>query len=166
MPAQTARASRCAALALLGVLLAIRGCLRVELHLIDDFVLHLVELRHRDALGLEHAVESIATLSDESLAGNLLLVFLLAGTTGLLTLSGCLGILTSKLDAEDDLRGLALDEGWDDAVSVLATILGKVVSLLEILLLLNDNPTSTVMVLEVLNLSLLGIGELLGFVKE
>ena len=166
VPAHAARASWCAALALLGVLLAIRGSLRVELHLIDDLVLHLVELRHRDALGLEHAVESIATLSDESLAGNLLLVLLLAGTTGLLTLSGCLGILTSKLDAEDDLRGLALDEGWDDAVSVLATILGKVVSLLEILLLLNDNPTSTVMVLEVLNLSLLGIGELLGFVKE
>ena len=53
-----------------------------------------------------------------------------------------------------------------DAVSVLATILGEVVSLLEILLLFNDDPTSTVMVLEVLNLSLLGIGELLGFVKE
>ena len=110
MPAHAARASWCAALALLGVLLAIRGCLRVELHLIDDLVLHLVELRHRDALGLEHAVESIATLSDESLAGNLLLVFLLAGTAGLLTLSSYLGILTSKLDAEDDLRGLALDE--------------------------------------------------------
>ena len=166
VPAHAARASWCAALALLGGLLAIRGGLRVELHLIDDLVLHLVELRHRDALGLEHAVESIATLSDESLAGNLLLVFLLAGTAGLLTLSGCLGILTSKLDAEDNLRGLALDEGWDDAVSVLATILGEVVSLLEILLLLNDDPTSTVMVLEVLNLSLLGIGELLGFVKE
>ena len=38
--------------------------------------------------------------------------------------------------------------------------------MLEILLLLDDDPTSTVMVLEVLNLYLLGIGELLGFVKK
>ena len=110
VPAHAARASWCAALALLGVLLAFRGGLRVELHLVDNLVLHLVELRHGDTLSLEHTVESVAALSHESLAGNLLLVFLLARAAGLLTLSGCLSVITCKLDAEDDLRGLALDE--------------------------------------------------------
>ena len=110
VPAHAARASWCAALALLGVLLAFRGGLRVELHLIDNLVLHLVELRHGDTLSLEHTVESVAALSHESLAGNLLLVFLLARAAGLLTLSGCLSVITCKLDAEDDLRGLALNE--------------------------------------------------------
>ena len=110
VPAHAARASWCAALALLGVLLAFRGGLRVELHLVDNLVLHLVELRHGDTLSLEHTVESVAALSHESLAGNLLLVFLLSRAAGLLTLSGCLSVITCKLDAEDDLRGLALDE--------------------------------------------------------
>ena len=128
-----------------------------KVHLIDLLVLLLSDVRNRDTLLLEKTVEGLTTLADESLLSKLLTVLLPLWTTRLLTLSSgtvsC--VLTSKLDAEDDLWGLALDESWDDAVGVFTTGDGEVISVFQVLLLLDDDPRGAIVILEVLTLSLL-----------
>ena len=90
VPAESAVGSGSLRLATLGgLLLRLVDDVEVvgEVHLIDLLVLLVSDVRHRDTLLLEKAVEGLATLADEGFLSKLLSVLLALGTTRLLTLS-------------------------------------------------------------------------------
>ena len=125
-----------------------------DVHLVDGFVLLVGELGHRDALVLEQAVESLTSLSNESFLDLLGWIDLALRAWGSLALAALTirSLFTCLLDVEEDLRGLALDERWNNASGLLAAGDGEVESCIQILLLLDDDPGVTIVVLKVLNL--------------